>query len=836
MKNLIKQLLILAILIPGFALKAQETIGLDNDTLHLKLDLTRGGAISYISKSGTTRNIVNIHDEGRYIQQSYYAGKSLNRQADGQNPSWSPWSWNPIQVGDSYNNRAQILEYSQEGNTLYVKCIPMLWDMNNMPAEAEMEQWTTLEGNVIKVSNKLTCLRTDDIYGEGVSNHQELPAVYPISSLKNLYSYFGQLPFTGAPLSNPAVVNLSSGFWGRYENDMVTENWMAFVDNTQWGIGVYTPICNNFLAGMAGAPGYEATDGSTSYIAPVKSAVLNKNSVFEYDYYLVIGTLDQIRSEIYALKGVQANEWEFTDGPEGWNADPSGGTVEQAEGSIRFNVTGEDPQVSKYVDSWEAGNNRYLWLRIKNETAGDTGVFHFFPVETDPFSVYFPLTPNDTEYRDVLVDLDTIQGWSGDLIINKFRWDPVKNSDEGSVYLDFIRFMEGLIQIRTEGNILEINELGKGLQLYAEELPLLSAIDVDWSVDYPELATIGPTGLLTAVYDGVVTVTATAKDGSGKTGKISIVINDTGQKTAWEFTRDLEGWDKNPNGGTVFFSEGALKFTVEGGDPYVGNNVAPWKVGDLKYLWMRIKNETSSVSGAMYIFPSTGGHDFITYSLNPNDSDYRDIYVDMRTANAWNKNLILNTIRLDPNNDGAVGDIYVDFIRFLNELVEVRSEGDIKIIEGIGNTLQLYAEIMVTDEGAGIEWQVNKPEIATVDLNGLLTSVSEGTVLVTATSKDNPVVTGSIQIAVTVDHSGSDQITAEKLFIYPNPASHTLNIHNAKDIQTMDIITMTGQVVKHINNSGSQLSIDIKSLSPGIYFLKTNSLSGSVSYSRFIIE
>jgi len=88
--------LFLLILMSGFGLNAQNEIELNNDTLHLKLDLTRGGAINYISKSGSTRSVVNIADEGRYIQQSYYAGKTLNRIADGQNPAWSPWSWNPI--------------------------------------------------------------------------------------------------------------------------------------------------------------------------------------------------------------------------------------------------------------------------------------------------------------------------------------------------------------------------------------------------------------------------------------------------------------------------------------------------------------------------------------------------------------------------------------------------------------------------------------------------------------------------------------------------------------------------------------------------------------------
>lgn len=51
----------------GILLNAQET-----------LDLSRGGAINYISKSGSTRNIVNIHDEGSYIQQSYDEQSSRN--------------------------------------------------------------------------------------------------------------------------------------------------------------------------------------------------------------------------------------------------------------------------------------------------------------------------------------------------------------------------------------------------------------------------------------------------------------------------------------------------------------------------------------------------------------------------------------------------------------------------------------------------------------------------------------------------------------------------------------------------------------------------------------
>jgi hypothetical protein len=277
------------------------TSTLDNGILTLKLDLTRGGAISYLSLSGSQRSIVNIADEGRYIQQSYYAGKSLNRQAEGQSKSWSPWPWNPIQVGDYNRHRAKIISIKKTGNELYVKCIPMQWDMDNRPAEAEMEQWTTLQGSVLKVHNKLTCHRTDEIYGDSILNDQELPAVYPISALKNLYTYLGTSPFTNAPADSPKVVNLASGFWGIYPN--VTEHWMAFLDDNLWGMGIYNPNCTKFLAGMAGKNiDGEATDGSTSYIAPVKQAMLTKKCVYEYDYYVIIGTLTEIRNTVYKLQ------------------------------------------------------------------------------------------------------------------------------------------------------------------------------------------------------------------------------------------------------------------------------------------------------------------------------------------------------------------------------------------------------------------------------------------------------------------------------------------------------------------------------------------------------
>lgn len=281
-----------------------KILEIKNKKVCLRQDLTRGGAIYYISKSDTCRNIVNIYDEGRYIQQSYYAGYSLDRRAEGQAEVWCPWTWNPIQVGDNVYNRAKILDHWQKGNETYVKCIPMQWDMTNVPAEAVMEQWTSLDGCVVKVRNRLTCHRTDRLYGEGMTLAQEIPAVWLISALKNLYAYFGDKPFENEPFKQVEVrqliMNNPDHFWGIYVN--VPENWMAFTDDSGWGIAVYTPSACGFMAGR-----YESfLQGdehhvASSYIAPVRFEALMKNSVMEYDYYLVIGSLEKMRKEIYRI-------------------------------------------------------------------------------------------------------------------------------------------------------------------------------------------------------------------------------------------------------------------------------------------------------------------------------------------------------------------------------------------------------------------------------------------------------------------------------------------------------------------------------------------------------
>lgn len=73
---------------------------IDNGTVRVGIDRAKGGAITWLSAGAYPKNMVNLADPGRLIQQSYYAGKSIDRTADGQSQEWSPWPWNPIHVSE----------------------------------------------------------------------------------------------------------------------------------------------------------------------------------------------------------------------------------------------------------------------------------------------------------------------------------------------------------------------------------------------------------------------------------------------------------------------------------------------------------------------------------------------------------------------------------------------------------------------------------------------------------------------------------------------------------------------------------------------------------------
>ncbi len=79
----------------------------------------------------------------------------------------------------------------------------------------------------------------------------------------------------------------------------------------------------------------------------------------------------------------------------------------------------------------------------------------------------------------------------------------------------------------------------------------------------------------------------------------------------------------------------------------------------------------------------------------------------------------------------------------------------------------------------------------------------------------------------------SDFIPPTKLLVYPNPATHFLNLStsNNKTIETINIYNVSGKLILHFNTNLNQ--IDISQLNSGVYFIEVFTINEKLS-SKFI--
>ena len=135
---------------------------LDNGVIRLGVDLNLGGAITYLSRSGTEQNLVNSYDCGRQVQCRTIRARSLLRLPESPKPEWRFIGWNPIQVGDAFGNASKLLEHSNDSKQIYVKCIPLHWpELDNVASECTYECWLSLDGPAVHARCQLVNHRPD---------------------------------------------------------------------------------------------------------------------------------------------------------------------------------------------------------------------------------------------------------------------------------------------------------------------------------------------------------------------------------------------------------------------------------------------------------------------------------------------------------------------------------------------------------------------------------------------------------------------------------------------------------------------------------------------------
>ena len=298
-----------------------KEIFIQNEKLKAGVNLDWGGALSYLedldsevetinadgkiiidSKASekyggellsSNVNLINCHDTGRLVQQSYYGALDDENYENGTFMG-NRWSYNPVQGGNQFNGKSKIVDIKLTDDEIYIKARPMDWALDDSHiTPSYMEAVYTLDGAKLNIKCRFVDFSG---YSPRIST-QELPAFYCAEPLNN-FVYPGE---NGEIVSEPDLI-----FWpdAGYPNFKSSENWSAFISGENgFGIGLYTSHYDTFLAGVydrgncSGAD--PASEEPTSYIASVQPFEFMSFNPFEYEYSITTGSVDEIR-EIFS--------------------------------------------------------------------------------------------------------------------------------------------------------------------------------------------------------------------------------------------------------------------------------------------------------------------------------------------------------------------------------------------------------------------------------------------------------------------------------------------------------------------------------------------------------
>ena len=257
---------------------------LENGWVRIGADLRRGAAIGHFSSPTSDGNILDENDTGRYLQQSYY-GDNLGGSWNGE-----PWHFNPVQGGDSDNVPSEVVEYCNDGSTIYAKTIPRDWGGLGVTPTV-MEEWITLAGDIAVIRFRFEYLGDWD----NAARHQEVPAFFVRRELENLTMYQGSAPWTGGALTSILPNQLETAGNQRVDFD---EPWLAYLNADGWGVGLYKRGEDEATSYRYKSIGEET---ATSYFAFLDTFALVTGLVHDYTSYMKIGSGGELRSRFQQL-------------------------------------------------------------------------------------------------------------------------------------------------------------------------------------------------------------------------------------------------------------------------------------------------------------------------------------------------------------------------------------------------------------------------------------------------------------------------------------------------------------------------------------------------------
>lgn len=298
-------------------------------------------------KSGNV-NLINIHDTGREIQQSYYAGVST---ADGSKTYYNAstgrtetypniigsqdgayMQYNPVQAGGVENYQSQIIDYSVERNaanaitSVYIKTRAMEWGSRttyeNKLSWSYMETWYSFKNGMIYVTNRFIDWKGFDSINANQNGAigQETPAIYMASSLGTYYAQttqYGEIKDSNlGAMTTGEYVSGGTNTSGNYHyaiRDDATMKWHAWLNKEDFGVGIYMPTSGEanvayFAAKGTGSgnsgDGSNCYDNAYSYSSCCVVSDFAEQTALQYTYVLCVDNLTNMQTKLDGITDV----------------------------------------------------------------------------------------------------------------------------------------------------------------------------------------------------------------------------------------------------------------------------------------------------------------------------------------------------------------------------------------------------------------------------------------------------------------------------------------------------------------------------------------------------
>ena len=311
----------------------------------------------------------------------------------------------------------------------------------------------------------------------------------------------------------------------------------------------------------------------------------------------------------------------------------------------------------------------------------------------------------------------------------------------------------------------------------------LSSSKLTWKSSDSSIVSVDENGVITGLKEGTVTITVTSSNGKSATCKVTVTTDSI----------DVEKIVLNP-------TEMNLKV---GSTSQITSKVLPENATNRELVWTSSDNSVLSVDDKGIVKGLKAGTAIVTVKT-------KDGKV-VATVNVTIENIPSPTPTQKPTSTPMV----IESLSFNEENVSVKK----------GNSLNLVVEVKPSElSSSKLTWKSSDSSIVSVDENGVITGLKEGTVTITVTSSNGKSATCKVTVT-------TDSIDVEKIVL--NPTEMNLKVGSTSQITSKVLPeNATNRELVWTSNNPNVVTVDnngiVKAINPGNTTITVKTKDGKV--------